>query len=154
LEEDGTTLTQDEVGGDIDISCEPASGSTFPIGNTTVQCSATDEAGNTATESFTVTVNPPFPSPPTLAQVIDELISIIQNLDNVPESVKTNIIAALEEVSNILSDDNPNNDESTCDDLGTLIDQVNANETRNTLTADQADELRTQAEDIRNQLDC
>ena len=39
--------------------------------------------------------------------------------------------------------------------LGTLIDQVNANETRDTLTADQADDLRTQAEDIRNKLlDC
>jgi FG-GAP repeat/HYR domain/Abnormal spindle-like microcephaly-assoc'd, ASPM-SPD-2-Hydin len=34
----------------------PASGSTFPIGATTVNASATDNAGNTATGSFTVTV--------------------------------------------------------------------------------------------------
>src|SRR5215207_10484285 len=60
LEEDDTTITQDEdVGGDIDISCEPASGTVFPIGETTVECSATDEAGNEGTASFTVTVNPP-----------------------------------------------------------------------------------------------
>ena len=32
--------------------------------------------------------------------------------------------------------------------------QVNANETRDTLTADQADDIRTQAEDIRDQLSC
>jgi Ca2+-binding RTX toxin-like protein len=60
LEEYGSTITQDDVGGDINISCEPASGSVFPIGETEVECSATDAAGNTATASFTVTV--PHPS--------------------------------------------------------------------------------------------
>jgi hypothetical protein len=49
-------LIQDDVGGDITISCSPPSGSTFPIGESVVECTATDEAGNTATESFTVTV--------------------------------------------------------------------------------------------------
>jgi dipeptidyl aminopeptidase/acylaminoacyl peptidase len=94
--------------------------------------------------------------PPTPGQVIDELISIIQNLDdNVPQSVKTDIIAALEEVSNILNDDNPDNDESACDELSAFINQVNAAERRDTLTPEQAEELRTQAEDIiMNQLDC
>jgi hypothetical protein len=38
-------------------SCSPASGSTFPLGPTTVTCKATDAAGNTATAKFTVTVN-------------------------------------------------------------------------------------------------
>jgi hypothetical protein len=152
LQEDGTTVTQDNVGGNITISCNPPSGSVFPIGDTEVECSATDEAGNTGTASFTITVNPP---PPTPAQIIDELISIIQNLDdNVPQSVKTDIIATLEEVSNILNDGNPNNDESACDKLGAFINQVNAAEGRDTLTAEQADDLRTQGEDIMNQLDC
>jgi hypothetical protein len=93
---------------------------------------------------------------PTPAEAIDELISDVQNLDdgNVPQSVKTDIIAALEEVSNILNDNNPNNDESACDELGALINQVDANEIRGTLTADQVADLRTQAEDIRNNLNC
>jgi hypothetical protein len=124
---------------------------------TTVQCSATDEAGNTETESFTVTVNPPTPSPPSLKQIIDKLISTIQNLDdNVSQSVKTSLTAALKQVSNILSDDNPNNDKAAaCGKLGAFMNQVNASERRDTLTADQADDLRTQAEDIRNELlDC
>jgi PKD repeat protein len=250
LEEDGST-TQDDVGGNITISCDPPSGSVFPVGETEVECSATDEAGNTGTESFTVTVNartpppdpltaeiisngtvgfapatfefeanvtggtepytynwdfgdgsevsqqqtvvhtfneagvytvtltvtdaneqqaidaleitvnerppsppPPPPPSPIPKQVIDELISAIQNLDNVPESVKTSLIAALEEVSGILNDDNPNNDESACDEFGSFINQVNAAERDGTLTPEQADNLRTQAEVIMNQLDC
>jgi hypothetical protein len=55
-------------------------------------------------------------------------------------------------VSSILGDNNPNNDESVCGRLGALINQANAIERRGTLTPDQADELRTQAEDIRNEL--
>ena len=39
-------------------SCLPASGSTFPVGLTTVNCAATDLAGNTGSAAFTVTVNP------------------------------------------------------------------------------------------------
>jgi hypothetical protein len=38
------------------VTCLPASGSTFPIGTTTVQCSAQDAAGHSASGSFTVTV--------------------------------------------------------------------------------------------------
>src|SRR5207244_3450182 len=37
--------------------CNPASGSTFLKGLTTVSCTATDAANNTASCSFTVTVN-------------------------------------------------------------------------------------------------
>jgi hypothetical protein len=38
------------------VTCTPASGSTFPLGATTVTCSATDTAGNTGSSTFTVTV--------------------------------------------------------------------------------------------------
>jgi len=38
------------------VSCAPSSGSTFPLGTTAVNCSATDTAGNTANGSFNVTV--------------------------------------------------------------------------------------------------
>ena len=37
------------------VVCSPASGSCFPIGSTTVTCTATDASGNTATCSFAVT---------------------------------------------------------------------------------------------------
>lgn len=38
------------------VNCDPASGSTFPVGTTTVNCSATDSDGATAAASFTVSV--------------------------------------------------------------------------------------------------
>ena len=41
----------------VTTSCSPASGSFFPLGTTTVNCTATDASGNTAPASFTVTVN-------------------------------------------------------------------------------------------------
>ena len=46
----------DETDGPLTPTCSPASGSTFPIGTTTVKCDATDAAGNTGSKSFTVTV--------------------------------------------------------------------------------------------------
>ncbi len=46
----------DLVDGDVPISCTPASGSTFALGSTTVNCSATDAAGNTSSGSFTVMI--------------------------------------------------------------------------------------------------
>ncbi|MCS6846773.1 MAG: HYR domain-containing protein [Anaerolineae bacterium] len=47
---------RDAVDGPITPSCSPASGSTFALGKTTVQCSAADKAGNSASGSFEVTV--------------------------------------------------------------------------------------------------
>lgn len=46
----------DLVAGSVTPSCSPASGSSFPIGVTTVNCSANDGHGNTANGSFTVTI--------------------------------------------------------------------------------------------------
>jgi hypothetical protein len=47
---------KDAVGNPIAVTCSPASGSLFPLGVTTVNCSATDAAGNQATASFVVLV--------------------------------------------------------------------------------------------------
>lgn len=46
----------DAVSGSVAVTCNPPSGSTFPIGTTTVNCQATDGAGKTASGSFTVAV--------------------------------------------------------------------------------------------------
>ena len=39
----------------VTVACVPPSGTPFPVGTTTVTCTATDASGNTATCSFTVT---------------------------------------------------------------------------------------------------
>jgi hypothetical protein len=49
-------VSNDDVDGSITPTCNPPSGSLFPVGITTVACTATDSAGNTATKSFTVEV--------------------------------------------------------------------------------------------------
>jgi hypothetical protein len=52
-----TATATDLVSGAVAISCTPPSGSLFPIGTTTVTCSASDTSGNKSTGSFVVTVN-------------------------------------------------------------------------------------------------
>src|SRR2546422_1687648 len=58
----------DLVDGSVVAQCTPASSSMFPLGTTTVVCTATDSHGNTASESFTVivvdTTPPTMTSPP------------------------------------------------------------------------------------------
>jgi len=53
-----TFQTPTATGGSAPVTtaCAPASGSAFPIGSTTVGCTATDRRGRTATCSFAVTV--------------------------------------------------------------------------------------------------
>jgi hypothetical protein len=48
-------------GSGVPVTCVPGSGSTFPLGDTTVVCTATDNAGNSATKSFKVTVHDSLP---------------------------------------------------------------------------------------------
>jgi hypothetical protein len=59
----------DVVDGALAPTCTPPSGSFFPVGTTTVTCTATDAAGNTGSGSFELTVTPyvgPRPTnPPT-----------------------------------------------------------------------------------------
>jgi hypothetical protein len=51
-----TPTATDASDGPAIATCVPASGSTFPLGTSTVTCSATDGHGNTGTASFSVSV--------------------------------------------------------------------------------------------------
>jgi hypothetical protein len=53
----------------VSFSCSPASGSTFPIGTTTVNCQATDQRENTSKGSFKVVVRDT--TPPTISGASD-----------------------------------------------------------------------------------
>jgi hypothetical protein len=62
----GTRVTWECVAADIcdaevDVVCEPPSGSIFPLGVTTVTCTATDDSGNRTVKSFTVMVKDTTP---------------------------------------------------------------------------------------------
>jgi flagellar hook assembly protein FlgD len=68
-----TATATDNIDGSIPASCSPVSGSTFPSGATTVQCSATDSHANTAFGSFTVTIVPPSVTDFTASQSIYQM---------------------------------------------------------------------------------
>ena len=46
----------DNIDGHLSASCNPASNSTFPVGTTTVTCTATDKSGNKGSATFQVTI--------------------------------------------------------------------------------------------------
>ena len=69
-----TVTATDNVPG-VTVACVPASGSVFPVGASTVNCTATDTAGNTAACSFKVTVADG--EKPTIAQLPD----LVKNTD-------------------------------------------------------------------------
>ena len=71
-----TATATDLVDGNVAVNASPASGSTFPIGTTTVTLTSTDAHSNTATRTFTVTVRdttPPVINTP--ANIIAEATS-------------------------------------------------------------------------------
>ncbi|MFJ9571698.1 VWA domain-containing protein [Streptomyces bacillaris] len=61
-----TATATDAQDGELPVTCTPPSGSLFPVGITTVTCSATDSAGNTGkdTARFEVLAPPVPPEPP------------------------------------------------------------------------------------------
>lgn len=69
-DDDGTRVTftataTDAQDGALPVTCEPGSGALFPVGVTTVSCSATDLAGNTGTDTARFEVlEPPVPPVP------------------------------------------------------------------------------------------
>jgi HYR domain len=53
----------DSVDGSLPVTCDLPSGSTFPLGDTTVTCTATDNSGNSSSADFTVSVTEPATDP-------------------------------------------------------------------------------------------
>jgi hypothetical protein len=70
----------DLVSGAVLVDCTPASGSLFPVGTTTVACSATDLAMNTASGSFNITVVETAPTTPALEAPTDAAVLYDGNL--------------------------------------------------------------------------
>jgi len=60
-------------------TCNPPSDFVFPIGTTTVTCTATDKAGNTAKATFTVTVQHTTPPDTTITSAVDGINRAVAN---------------------------------------------------------------------------
>jgi hypothetical protein len=75
----------DAVSGSVAVTCSPASGTTFPVGITTVNCSATDSHDNTSFASFQVAVQttpaPTLTLPGNLTIFADNNVGLIVSYD-------------------------------------------------------------------------
>lgn len=62
----------DAVDGSVSVNCDQTSAATFPIGSTTVNCTATDSHNNTATASFSISVTNAAPTAANDSQTVAE----------------------------------------------------------------------------------
>jgi Tol biopolymer transport system component len=137
-----TVTAEDDTDPEPAIACEPPSGSTFPIGDTTVDCTATDAAGNKATGSFTVHVSG-------AGEQLDELQALIATAD-LSTSVRRNLGAKLEATETSLATGDV---QGACEALKAFVASVNAQSGKQ-LTADLAAVLLERAGRIRAVLAC
>ena len=134
------TSATDVVGVVGGVGCTPSSNQ-FPIGVTTVTCSASDAAGNTATGTFTVTVKG------AAAQVSD----IREDVSGLPDTgMGTSLGAKLTSALSALSSGNQS---AACGTLGAFINQVRAQAGKKIALAD-AQRLIAEAEQVRTVIGC
>ncbi len=102
-----TVTAHDDLDGDRTVTCTPPAGRVFPIGGTSVACTATDAGDNTASASFTVTV---LGAKEQLAQLIREVIDSTR----LPATVKTQLIASLQALVTGFDPNNPLQRKAAC----------------------------------------
>jgi hypothetical protein len=123
--------------------CLPASGSTFPVGSTTVTCTATDDAGNSTNCTFDVTVKGPV-------ELVFDLVTSIGDLPINPKLTKTLSHRVVKIGQKIVAGKNPN----ACKQLTNFIKKTASLHRKNKLTDDQANALINDSANIRQVLDC
>ena len=75
----------DLVDSDVDVLCDPVSGSIFSFGENTVTCTAIDDSGNFSTTSFVVYVSVGVPAAPSNLQATSTHNSVTLNWDDSPD---------------------------------------------------------------------
>jgi hypothetical protein len=128
----------DDVDGSVVVSCSPATGSTFPIGQTSVTCEANDAAGNLAQAGFSVHVKG-------VAEQLDGLAAAVVGVgpgDSLADKA-ADVQAALGEGDLA----------KACESLRALVNQVRA-QSGKSLTSDQTAALIAAADRIRAVLSC
>jgi hypothetical protein len=84
----------DIVSGAVAVNCVLSSGSSFPIGTSTVACTATDGAGNTASGSIQVLVQAAAAQVANLAILVRDF-NLVQGIANSLDAKLQNILGAL-----------------------------------------------------------
>jgi HYR domain len=136
-------MASDNCPNPVTVVCEPASGSMFPIGDTTVICTAQDAAGNTALSAFSVHVKG-------AAEQIVDLIALVQSLGLRPAS-ENSLGVKLKDASAHLS---RNQFQGACGKLKDFIAEVTALANNGQLTPWDAYLLIQEANRIRAVIGC
>ncbi len=138
-----STSATDWEDSNIDVTCDPASGSSFAVGETEVTCTTDeDELGQSASGSFEVTVLPePEPEIPT----ISDLREAIDELD-LNRGTENSLMAQLNAAERSLDRGNTN---AACGQLGAFINGAGPR-----IGADAAADLIEMATRIRDELGC
>jgi hypothetical protein len=97
----------DDIDPDPTVLCTPSAGSLFAIGDTGVECVATDAGGNTADAGFLVTV---LGAKEQLAHLIAKVI----DATSLPAAVKTQLIGKLQSLSADLDPNKPQQRKAAC----------------------------------------
>jgi hypothetical protein len=87
------------------------------------------------------------------AQAIDHLEEVIRAM-GLPEGVEASLLGPLQQAARLLEDGDPRNDQAACAKLGAFLEEVDAKEQSGQLSAEQATELESLAQDIETGLGC
>jgi hypothetical protein len=137
-----TATATDDDGDTLVATCAPASGSTFPIGTTTVNCSASEPGSDTATGSFSVTVNG-------AATQVSDLMTTVNSMglsSGLQNSLDVKLNAALKAV-------NAGQTATACSDLSDFIGEAQSQSGKG-LTVSQANQLIAAATQVQAVLGC
>jgi hypothetical protein len=137
-----TVTVTDDVDPNPTLSCDPASGSNFPIGTTTVTCTATDSSGNSAEASFNVVVKGAAEQISTLK----EDVAVLGLQRGISQSLQVKLNDALAHL-------NADRTVPACNKLGEFISEVSAQSGKNIDPGD-AQGLTTEANRIKAVLAC
>lgn len=135
-----TATATDDVDGIVPVDCTPASGSTFAIGDTTVVCTAEDNSGNKASESFTIHV----------AGAMEQLSDLNDFITTEGIGPGTSLADKVSEAQAALAD---GDDTEACEILNAFINQVEAQGEKKIDTSD-VERLIADATRIRAVLGC
>ena len=124
------------------ISCSHASGSFFPVGSTTVTCTASDAASNSASASFVVTVVGP-------AEHLNTLLGLVEGAE-LSAGVANPLLNQLRAVLDGL--DKP--DAVSCKKIEDFMKQLASSKTRSELSLQEYNDLLAYAVKIQKMLGC
>lgn len=124
------------------VSCTPVSGAMFPIGTTTVTCTAIDAAGNTASDGFNITVRG-------ATEQLDALIAVKDGM-GLPSGTATSLDAKLNAARSALV---AGDTATACSAMQDFLNEVTA-QTGIHVSEGQANELLKRAMQIRSVLGC